>query len=83
MYVYNVGGEDCYEDGEEESRPEFLCPFCAESFDIVGLCCHIDEEHAVESKNGVFVFPLFSCFFSHYGCILSCIDFSSLILSFY
>ncbi|KAK4388406.1 protein dehydration-induced [Sesamum angolense] len=37
---------------EEETRPEFLCPFCAEDFDMVGLCCHIDEEHAVEAKNG-------------------------------
>ncbi|XP_011100817.1 protein DEHYDRATION-INDUCED 19 homolog 4-like [Sesamum indicum] len=40
-------------EGEEEQRPEFLCPFCAEDFDIVGLCCHIDEEHAIEAKNGV------------------------------
>ncbi|KAL3508139.1 hypothetical protein ACH5RR_033521 [Cinchona calisaya] len=47
------GGEEYYEGGEEEPRPEFLCPFCAEVFDIVGLCCHIDEEHAVEAKNGV------------------------------
>lgn len=48
--IRNIGEEyDC----EEESRPEFLCPFCAEDFDIVGLCCHIDEEHAVEAKNGV------------------------------
>lgn len=39
-------------EGEEESRPEFLCPFCGEDFDIVGLCCHIDEEHAIEAKNG-------------------------------
>ncbi|KAL0367780.1 UNVERIFIED_CONTAM: protein dehydration-induced [Sesamum radiatum] len=38
---------------EEETRPEFLCPFCAEDFDVVGLCCHIDEEHAAEAKNGV------------------------------
>lgn len=45
-------GEEYYEGGEE-LRPEFLCPFCAEDFDIVGLCCHIDEEHAVEAKNGV------------------------------
>ncbi|KAL0368190.1 UNVERIFIED_CONTAM: protein dehydration-induced [Sesamum calycinum] len=37
---------------EEETRPEFLCPFCAEDFDMVGLCCHIDEEHAAEAKNG-------------------------------
>ncbi|XP_027119878.1 protein DEHYDRATION-INDUCED 19 homolog 7-like isoform X1 [Coffea arabica] len=50
--VYNVG-EEYYQGGEEELRPEFLCPFCAEDFDIVGLCCHIDEEHAVEAKNGV------------------------------
>lgn len=31
----------------------FLCPFCAEDFDIVGLCCHIDEDHPIEAKNGV------------------------------
>ncbi|PWA36205.1 protein DEHYDRATION-INDUCED 19 [Artemisia annua] len=37
----------------DESRPEYLCPFCAEDFDIVGLCCHIDEEHPVQAKNGV------------------------------
>ena len=42
-------------DGEDESRPEFLCPFCAEDFDVVGLCCHIDEEHAIEAKNGVMI----------------------------
>lgn len=39
--------------GEEEPRPEFPCPFCSEDFDIVGLCCHIDDEHAAEAKNGV------------------------------
>ncbi|THG16731.1 hypothetical protein TEA_020079 [Camellia sinensis var. sinensis] len=39
-------------DGDEESRSEFLCPFCAEDFDMVGLCCHIDEDHAVAAKNG-------------------------------
>ncbi|GAA0176356.1 hypothetical protein LIER_42065 [Lithospermum erythrorhizon] len=47
--MYNIGEEY---DGEEETRPEYLCPFCAEDFDIVGLCCHIDEEHSVEAKNG-------------------------------
>ncbi|CAN4104689.1 unnamed protein product [Withania somnifera] len=47
---YNIIEE--YE-GEEESRLEFLCPFCGEDFDIVGLCCHIDEEHAIEAKNGI------------------------------
>ncbi|KAK8548809.1 hypothetical protein V6N13_054421 [Hibiscus sabdariffa] len=40
-------------DGEEDFKAEFLCPFCAEDFDIVGLCCHIDEEHPLEVKNGV------------------------------
>ncbi|XP_077218515.1 protein DEHYDRATION-INDUCED 19 homolog 2-like [Tasmannia lanceolata] len=39
-------------DGEDESRTEFPCPFCSEDFDIVGLCCHIDEEHPIEAKNG-------------------------------
>ncbi|CAH1429147.1 unnamed protein product [Lactuca virosa] len=40
-------------EGDEEPRQEFLCPFCAEDFDIVGLCCHIDEEHTLEAKNGI------------------------------
>lgn len=38
---------------EEDLKAEFLCPFCSEDFDIVGLCCHIDDEHPVEAKNGV------------------------------
>ncbi|KAF7142131.1 hypothetical protein RHSIM_Rhsim06G0081900 [Rhododendron simsii] len=29
-----------------------MFPFCAEDYDVVGICCHIDEEHA-EVKNGV------------------------------
>ncbi|KAK9288197.1 hypothetical protein L1049_016646 [Liquidambar formosana] len=40
-------------DGDDDSRAEYLCPFCAEDFDIVGLFCHIDEDHPVEAKNGV------------------------------
>nr|GMD60495.1 protein DEHYDRATION-INDUCED 19 homolog 4-like [Ipomoea batatas]GMD66444.1 protein DEHYDRATION-INDUCED 19 homolog 4-like [Ipomoea batatas]GME05583.1 protein DEHYDRATION-INDUCED 19 homolog 4-like [Ipomoea batatas] len=48
--IYNIGDE--YE-GDEETRPEFMCPFCAEDYDVVGLCCHIDEEHTIEAKNGV------------------------------
>ncbi|KAG5399100.1 hypothetical protein IGI04_020914 [Brassica rapa subsp. trilocularis] len=49
--LYIGGG---YEDleGEDDLKSEFICPFCAEVFDIVGLCCHIDEEHPVEAKNG-------------------------------
>ncbi|KAK1387521.1 Protein DEHYDRATION-INDUCED 19 like [Heracleum sosnowskyi] len=38
---------------EEELRPEYTCPFCAEDFDMVGLCCHMDGNHAAEAKNGV------------------------------
>lgn len=48
--IYNIGDEY---DGDEETRPEFMCPFCAEDYDVVGLCCHIDEEHTIEAKNGV------------------------------
>nr|AFK46835.1 unknown [Lotus japonicus] len=40
-------------DVDDDVREEFLCPFCSEYFDIVGLCCHIDEEHPMEAKNGV------------------------------
>ncbi|KAJ7980323.1 Protein DEHYDRATION-INDUCED 19 like [Quillaja saponaria] len=47
-----LGGHDEV-DGDDDLRAEFLCPFCAEDYDIVGLCCHIDEEHPVEAKNGV------------------------------
>ncbi|GMP63852.1 hypothetical protein CsSME_00025371 [Camellia sinensis var. sinensis] len=39
-------------DGDDDIREEFPCPFCSECFDIVGLCCHIDDEHPVEAKNG-------------------------------
>ncbi|WJX85341.1 hypothetical protein P8452_67809 [Trifolium repens] len=38
---------------DDDVKEEFLCPFCSDYFDIVGLCCHIDEEHPVEAKNGV------------------------------
>ncbi|GAV66373.1 Di19 domain-containing protein [Cephalotus follicularis] len=40
-------------DGDDDIREEFPCPFCSEYFDIVGLCCHIDDEHPLEAKNGV------------------------------
>lgn len=40
-------------DGEDDFREEFACPFCSDYFDIVSLCCHIDEEHPMEAKNGV------------------------------
>ncbi|KAG6590476.1 Protein DEHYDRATION-INDUCED 19-like 3, partial [Cucurbita argyrosperma subsp. sororia] len=40
-------------EGDDDIREEFPCPFCSEFFDIVGLCCHIDEEHPIEARNGV------------------------------
>lgn len=46
-----VGFDDI--DGDYDIREEFPCPFCSEFFDIVGLCCHIDDEHPLEAKNGV------------------------------
>ncbi|KAF9673210.1 hypothetical protein SADUNF_Sadunf10G0000500 [Salix dunnii] len=47
---------DLYEEteAEEDLKAEYLCPFCAEGFDVVGLFCHIDEDHPVEAKNGRF-----------------------------
>lgn len=47
-----LGFEDG-EGGEDDLRAEFACPFCDDDFDIVGLCCHVEEEHPVEAKNGV------------------------------
>lgn len=40
---------------DDDIREEFPCCFCSEYFDIVGLCCHIDDEHPVEAKNGVYL----------------------------
>ncbi|KAF3509638.1 hypothetical protein F2Q69_00004298 [Brassica cretica] len=34
-------------------KSEFFYPFCADVFDTVELCCHIDEEHPVKAKNGM------------------------------
>lgn len=51
--LYLGGGYEETENGDDDSGALFLCPFCAEDFDIVGLCCHIDEDHPVEAKNGM------------------------------
>lgn len=54
-------------EGNEELRPEYSCPFCTEDFDMVGLCCHMDESHAAETKNEVcfvlFFLRILFCFF--------------------
>jgi len=43
------------EDDEEELKGDYFCPICSEEFDLVGLCCHIEEEHPLEAKSGVFI----------------------------
>ncbi|KAK7303727.1 hypothetical protein RJT34_14640 [Clitoria ternatea] len=45
----------CVDDGEggDDLRAEFLCPFCAADYDVVSLCCHIDQDHPLQAKNGV------------------------------
>eukprot|EP00262_Sarcandra_glabra_P006714 TRINITY_DN19208_c0_g1_i1.p1 TRINITY_DN19208_c0_g1~~TRINITY_DN19208_c0_g1_i1.p1 ORF type:complete len:224 (-),score=36.08 TRINITY_DN19208_c0_g1_i1:271-942(-) len=48
-----LGGFEEIDGGDDEIREEYPCPFCSEDFDIVGLCCHIDDEHPVEAKRGV------------------------------
>ncbi|KAG4990457.1 hypothetical protein JHK82_023961 [Glycine max] len=40
-------------EGSDDFRAEFLCPFCAEDYDVVSLCCHIDDHHPIQAKNGV------------------------------
>lgn len=71
-YVADVYNGEEYE-GEEEQKSEYLCPFCSEDFDVVGLCCHIDEEHAIEAKNGVQTLQL-SLSYSVLGVCLSLIE---------
>ncbi|QCE13314.1 Protein dehydration-induced 19 [Vigna unguiculata] len=40
-------------EGNDDLRAEYLCPFCAEDYDVVSLCCHIDDHHPIQAKNGV------------------------------
>ena len=51
-----LGAADLYveeSEGSDDFRAEFLCPFCAEDYDVVSLCCHIDDHHPIQAKNGV------------------------------
>ncbi|KAI4349703.1 hypothetical protein L6164_010265 [Bauhinia variegata] len=36
-------------DGDDELKTVYPCPFCTEDFDLLELCCHIDDEHPIES----------------------------------
>lgn len=58
-------------DGDDDFQEEFACPFCAESYDIIGLCCHIDDEHTLESKNAVLL-SLSRCIFFCHAILLQC-----------
>ncbi|KAF2536109.1 hypothetical protein F2Q68_00018817 [Brassica cretica] len=40
-------------EGEDDFREEYACPFCSDYFDIVSLCCHLDEDHPMDTINGV------------------------------
>ncbi|KAI5083338.1 hypothetical protein GOP47_0003081 [Adiantum capillus-veneris] len=35
---------------DDEVRPEFVCPYCYEDFEISALCSHLEEEHMYESR---------------------------------
>ncbi|XP_073006068.1 protein DEHYDRATION-INDUCED 19 homolog 2-like [Typha latifolia] len=51
-YEQYLGFEEI-DGGDDEPSLVFGCPFCGEDLDFVGLCCHIDDEHPIEAKNGV------------------------------
>ncbi|AQK85336.1 fiber protein Fb2 [Zea mays] len=56
-YDLYMGIDDADAGLDEVTEPRggaesYNCPFCGEDFDFVGLCCHIDDEHAVEAKSG-------------------------------
>ncbi|KAL0751131.1 hypothetical protein Bca101_033134 [Brassica carinata] len=40
-------------EGEDEFREEYVFPFCSDYFDIVSLCCHIDEDHPMDTIKGI------------------------------
>lgn len=46
-------GYEEFDGVEDDLLAEFPCPFCSDDFDIVGLCCHIDDEHPAEAKDVV------------------------------
>ncbi|GFZ13764.1 hypothetical protein Acr_23g0021490 [Actinidia rufa] len=45
---------DIEEESEDEDdlKPEYVCPFCLDDFDLVGFCCHIDDAHPIDAKSG-------------------------------
>ncbi|CAI0469889.1 unnamed protein product [Linum tenue] len=39
------------EDTDDHLLADFPCPYCEEDYDLVELCCHIDDEHPYEPKS--------------------------------
>ncbi|XP_022925982.1 protein DEHYDRATION-INDUCED 19 homolog 4-like [Cucurbita moschata] len=35
---------------DDDARPHFSCPFCYESFDVMSLCSHLEDEHSCETR---------------------------------
>ncbi|KAJ7525198.1 hypothetical protein O6H91_17G041200 [Diphasiastrum complanatum] len=35
---------------DDDIRPDFVCPYCYEEFDIATLCSHLEDEHCFEAK---------------------------------
>ncbi|CAG7895763.1 unnamed protein product [Brassica rapa] len=43
-------------------REDYAFPFCSEYFDIVSLCCHIDEDYPMDTINGVNTSSILFCY---------------------
>ncbi|KAG2406549.1 hypothetical protein LR48_Vigan03g281000 [Vigna angularis] len=39
--------------GDEDFRTAYPCPFCADDFDLLELCCHLDLDHPAEAKSAI------------------------------
>lgn len=53
--------EELHED--DELKTAYPCPFCDEDFDLLDLCCHIDDLHSTQANTGVFMSHRFFFFF--------------------
>uniref|UniRef100_A0A803M9D0 Uncharacterized protein n=1 Tax=Chenopodium quinoa TaxID=63459 RepID=A0A803M9D0_CHEQI len=61
-------------DGDTDIEVDYPCPFCSEDFDIVGLCCHIEEEHYDESKRGEMLERSLKCLLGSSSPVISSSD---------
>ncbi|KAL9669835.1 hypothetical protein QQ045_007385 [Rhodiola kirilowii] len=51
--VSNECEEAYWDEDGEEIYTEFPCPYCNDDFDLVELCCHIEDVHFGQAKTGV------------------------------